>query len=237
MANRCRIVVVGAGGVGKSALSVKYVQDVFVSSYDPSICEVYHMHEDVDGTPVFMDIVDTAGQEQYESMRAPYYKEADAFLVVYSVADRVTFEEVLKLRDDVLAERGGAVHAPMVVVGNKCDLPGRSVLAQEGRLIASQFFPDADDARRAAPFYETSALEGIHVADAFRQLIREVRQVAEDKKAAEAARAAAEAAAKARERAKEWEQSQSPVGGSGGGGGGSGGGGRHPFRRGVCCVL
>jgi small GTP-binding protein len=58
-----KIAVVGAGGVGKSAITVQYIQNVFVQDYDPTIEDSYRKHTKVDGTNVHLEILDTAGQE------------------------------------------------------------------------------------------------------------------------------------------------------------------------------
>eukprot|EP00754_Rhynchopus_humris_P003531 Rhum_TRINITY_DN11855_c1_g1::Rhum_TRINITY_DN11855_c1_g1_i2::g.47552::m.47552/K07836/RAP1B; Ras-related protein Rap-1B len=172
MTNDYRLVVFGAGGVGKSAISVKFVQDTFVSTYDPSIYDVYKKQEYVDGEATMLEIVDTAGQEQYESMRAQYYKEGQGFIAVYSVADRTSFQEVEKLRNDVLGERN-CDRAPMVLVGNKCDLHERKVSTAEGQALAANWF---EDGKGPVPFYETSAKEGTNITETFHQVVREIQR-------------------------------------------------------------
>lgn len=56
-----KLVVMGAGGVGKSALTVKYIQDIFLDKYDPTIEDSYRKLTEVDGTQVMLEILDTAG--------------------------------------------------------------------------------------------------------------------------------------------------------------------------------
>lgn len=58
----CKLAVVGAGGVGKSAITIQFVQNLFVE-YDPTIEDSYIKHTIVDGIPVFLEIMDTAGQK------------------------------------------------------------------------------------------------------------------------------------------------------------------------------
>ena len=67
--------VVGGGGVGKSALTFQFSQNHFVDEYDPTIegmCRVSHTPPDsyrkqcmIDNEMVLLDVLDTAGQEEY----------------------------------------------------------------------------------------------------------------------------------------------------------------------------
>jgi len=63
------IVVLGSGGVGKSCLTAQFVQNVWIESYDPTIEDSYRKVLDVDGRHVILEILDTAGTEQFTAMR------------------------------------------------------------------------------------------------------------------------------------------------------------------------
>jgi len=56
-----KIVVLGSGGVGKSALTVQFVQEIFVEKYDPTIEDSYRKQVEVDGQQCMLEILDTAG--------------------------------------------------------------------------------------------------------------------------------------------------------------------------------
>ena len=57
-----KIVVLGSGGVGKSALTVQYCCGTFVEKYDPTIEDFYRKDTDIDNTPITLEILDTAGK-------------------------------------------------------------------------------------------------------------------------------------------------------------------------------
>ncbi|KAJ8325798.1 Ras GTPase [Batrachochytrium dendrobatidis] len=64
-----KLVVVGGGGVGKSALTIQFIQEHFVDEYDPTIEDSYRKQTVVDGEVAMLDVLDTAGQEEYSAMR------------------------------------------------------------------------------------------------------------------------------------------------------------------------
>src|SRR3954467_14324927 len=85
------VVVLGSGGVGKSALTVQFVSNTFIEKYDPTIEDFYRKEIEVDGQPCVLEILDTAGTEQFASMRDLYIKNGQGFVVVYSITSQQTF--------------------------------------------------------------------------------------------------------------------------------------------------
>lgn len=96
-----KVVVLGSGGVGKSALTVKFVTGAFVEKYDPTIEDFYRKEIEVDGTPSVLEILDTAGTEQFASMRDLYIKNGQGFIVVFSVTSAQTFRDIRTLREQI----------------------------------------------------------------------------------------------------------------------------------------
>ena len=103
-------VVLGGGGVGKSALTIRLVTDNFLDEYDPTIEDSYRknatIEENVSGVTnkvsVIMDILDTAGQEEFSSMQDQWMREGKGFLLVYNITSRQSFDEIAMLRDKIL---------------------------------------------------------------------------------------------------------------------------------------
>ncbi|XP_074786159.1 ras-related protein R-Ras isoform X1 [Athene noctua] len=85
---RLRLVVLGSGGVGKSALSVRFVQSYFVPDSPPTIEDSYTRLCTVDGVPARLDILDTAGQEEFGATREQHLRGGDGFLLVFAINDR-----------------------------------------------------------------------------------------------------------------------------------------------------
>jgi len=97
-----KLVVLGSGGVGKSALTVQFVQGIFVEKYDPTIEDSYRKQTEVDGQQCMLEILDTAGTEQFTAMRDLYMKNGQGFILVYSITAQSTFNDIQDLREQIL---------------------------------------------------------------------------------------------------------------------------------------
>lgn len=63
-----KVIMIGSGGVGKSALTLQFMYGDFVEEYDPTKADSYRKKLVVDGTECQIDILDTAGQEEYAAV-------------------------------------------------------------------------------------------------------------------------------------------------------------------------
>jgi GTPase KRas protein len=164
-----KLVVVGAGGVGKSALTIQLIQNHFVPEYDPTIEDSYRKQVVIDGETCLLDILDTAGQEEYCAMRDQYMRTGEGFLIVFAVNNATSFEEINAYREQIKRVKD-ADEVPMVLVGNKCDLPTRSIDMQQAKDVARNY---------GVPLVESSAKTRMGVDDAFYTLVREIRKYKE----------------------------------------------------------
>merc|ERR1712070_775257 len=96
-----KIVVVGAGGVGKSALTLRLCSGKFPKKYDPTIEDSYRKKLDVDGQVRTLDILDTAGQDEYRTLRMEYMVEGRGFVLVYSIIDGESLEAMDEFKDQI----------------------------------------------------------------------------------------------------------------------------------------
>eukprot|EP01094_Clydonella_sp_ATCC50884_P003677 TRINITY_DN127_c0_g1_i4.p2 TRINITY_DN127_c0_g1~~TRINITY_DN127_c0_g1_i4.p2 ORF type:complete len:207 (+),score=104.54 TRINITY_DN127_c0_g1_i4:30-623(+) len=183
-----KIVLVGVGGVGKSAVTITYVSNVWVPEYDPTIEDSHRKQVSIDEEASMLDILDTAGQEEYSSMQDQWFRTGQGFLVVYSVINRKSFREVRPLRDKIHRIKD-AKKVPLVLVANKCDLEDdRVITKEEGEQLAAEF---------GCPYFEASAKNHVNIDESFAALVREVRkfQAEQQDKAAQGGGAAGDDAA------------------------------------------
>ncbi|KAF7371528.1 Ras protein [Mycena venus] len=152
-----RVAVLGDGGVGKTALAVQ--------TYDPTIEDAYCKQFVVDDHMCFVEVIDTAGQEEYATLRDQWVREGQGFILVYSITSRSTFDRLEVFHQSVRrAKRGNPI---FLLVGNKCDrLLDREVSREEGAALSWQFGCD---------FFETSAKTGLNVERVFTALVRALR--------------------------------------------------------------
>jgi len=162
-----KLVVVGDGGVGKSALTIQFFQKMFVQDYDPTIEDSYIQHTEIDGQWCILDVLDTAGQEEFSAMREQYMRKGDGFLLVYSVIDPQSYENIRHFHTSILRVKDRDSY-PMILVANKVDLVHlRKVTEDQGRELASQL---------QIPYIETSAKDPpLNVDAAFHEVVRVIR--------------------------------------------------------------
>jgi len=163
-----KLVVLGGGGVGKSALTIRLVTDNFLDEYDPTIEDSYRKQVMIDDQTALLDILDTAGQEEFSSMQDQWMRDGKGFMLVYNITSRPTFEEMHVLHEKILRTKD-TEKVPCVLVGNKCDLKDeRQVEESEGRNLAKTW---------GCPFFETSAKLKINNEICFFDLVREIRKM------------------------------------------------------------
>jgi len=160
--------VLGSGAVGKSALTIRLVTDNFLDEYDPTIEDSYRRQVVVDDETALLDILDTAGQDEFSSMQDQWMRDGKGFLLVYNITDKTSFDNVSQLYDKILRCKDLA-KVPVVLVGNKCDLVNdRKISEEEGKALAANW---------GCPFFETSAKEKINHEICFIELVREIRRM------------------------------------------------------------
>ncbi|WVQ79920.1 hypothetical protein IAT38_002021 [Cryptococcus sp. DSM 104549] len=187
-----KITVLGDGGVGKTALTVQFTMSSFVETYDPTIEDCYRKQWVVDDQPCLLEVLDTAGQEEYTALRDQWIRDGEGFIVVYSITSRPTFERVerivervLRVKDESAAAPGAyssypaspyaqpsasassSRRVPIIIVGNKRDMfHSREVSTDEGVALAKSLGCD---------FFEASAKSNTNVEPAFKATVRQIR--------------------------------------------------------------
>jgi len=165
-----RVAVLGDGGVGKTALAVQFTLNCFIESYDPTIEDAYRKQLLVDERMCFVEVIDTAGQDEYATLRDQWVREGQGFILVYSIASRSTFDRLEIFRQSMMrVKRSRPI---FMLVGNKSDkFTEREVSKEEGFQMAQSY---------GCEFMETSAKTSQNVENLFTHLIRSLRTTLPD---------------------------------------------------------
>jgi len=165
--------VLGCGGVGKSALTLRFVRDFFVKDWDPTIEDAYRKTVEVDGQLCILEVLDTAGQDDFECLRAQWMMDKDGYFLIYSADSLVSLQELQQFYDlHLQINEHKRPLPPIIMIANKIDIVEedprkRQVSAVQGRELAELY---------NAKYIETSAKNGTGVDEAFKIFVREVRK-------------------------------------------------------------
>jgi len=160
-------------------LCLQFVQNHFTEEYDPVIEDSYRKQIQYRGRPVVIDVLITAGQEEYSAMREQWIRGGQGFYLGYGIDSKYSFgmdkgnvpdgnliqsflNQISRVKDvDIKC-------VPLVIVGNKIDLEdSRQVTFQEGKALAE---------RNGAAFFETSAKNRVNVDESFVALVDEIEK-------------------------------------------------------------
>ncbi|KAH3757853.1 GTP-binding protein [Pelomyxa schiedti] len=159
------ICLLGDGGIGaKSSMVIRFLERRFPTDYDPTIEDSYRQEIDLDGARTVLNILDTAGQEEFHALREQYISKGEAFALGYAINSSNSFDGLEQLHHLILRAKEGRDY-PKIIVGGKTDLESvREVQYTDGKQLA----------RKAnGPFYEESALTGQNVDAVFHELARQ----------------------------------------------------------------
>ncbi|KAF8471248.1 P-loop containing nucleoside triphosphate hydrolase protein [Kalaharituber pfeilii] len=190
-----KLVVLGDGGVGKTALTIQLCLNHFVETYDPTIEDSYRKQVVIDGNSCMLEVLDTAGQEEYTALRDQWIRDGEGFVLVYSISSRSSFTRIPRFHAQILRVKessssgsplglgyaGSPLHSPslnssqsgmntvpIMLVGNKSDrVTEREVSTQEGHALAREL---------GCEFVEASAKNCVNVERAFYDVVRMLRR-------------------------------------------------------------
>lgn len=161
--NDYRVVVFGAGGVGKSSLVLRFVRGTFRESYIPTIEDTYRQVISCNKQVCTLQITDTTGSHQFPAMQRLSISKGHAFILVYSITSRQSLEELKPIFEEIIQIKGDTESIPIMLVGNKCDETNREVALSEGAELAKRW---------NCAFLETSAKTNYNVKELFQELLQ-----------------------------------------------------------------
>ncbi|KAH0786859.1 ras-related protein Rap-1b-like isoform X3 [Histomonas meleagridis] len=165
MANKIKLLSIGGGAVGKTSLTLQWIKEEFSENYTPTIEEMFEKTVEIDGKKYNIEITDTAGQDEFSTMKYRYIAPSQGFLFVFSITEEKSFSELPSLYKEVLDTKESS-SVPCVLAGNKADLrDDTSIPIQKGEQMAQKLH---------TKYFETSAKEATNVNECFIYLIKQV---------------------------------------------------------------
>ncbi|TNN53311.1 GTP-binding protein Di-Ras2 [Liparis tanakae] len=141
--NDYRVVVFGAGGVGKSSLVLRFVKGTFRDTYIPTVEDTYRQVISCDKSVCTLQITDTTGSHQFPAMQRLSISKGHAFILVYSITSKQSLEELKPIYQ-------------------QSDETLREVETKDGEAQANQW---------KCAFMETSAKTNHNVTELFQELL------------------------------------------------------------------
>ena len=160
-----KVVMLGSGAVGKSAITVQMVSGHFLSSYDPTIEDSYRTTININNQDIILNILDTAGQEEFYALRDQYMRSGDGYIIVFSITSITSFLEVNAIKEqlNIVLDTDDNTLIPIILVGNKCDLEEyRQVQSSDAQRLAEEW---------KVKYFETSAKNKTNINRIFEELV------------------------------------------------------------------
>lgn len=162
-----KLIVLGDGGVGKTALTIQLCLNHFVEEYDPTIEDSYRKQVVLDGQTAMLEILDTAGQEEYTALRDQWIRDGEGFILVYSITSRSSFSRIRTYYEQIQRVKEDDEGFSVVIVGNKSDRNAERVVStDDGRALAREL---------NSGFFEASAKLNVNIENAFFDCVRACR--------------------------------------------------------------
>ncbi|KAH0795652.1 RAP1B, member of RAS oncogene family [Histomonas meleagridis] len=158
-----KIGMFGGGGVGKTSITLQFVKGEFTDGYIPTIEDEFIKTIDFEGETLSIEIIDTAGQDDFQSMRFRNMSSVEGFILVYSILDPVSVSSLKEIHGEALLAKG-TDSIPCIIAANKCDLRGPdSVPVADGENLAKEI---------GCQIYETSAKENINIQELYEGILK-----------------------------------------------------------------
>ena len=156
-----KIIIVGDSGVGKSCLSIKASRNYFEDFYSPTVgFEFLTFNVKIEDQNIKLQIWDTCGQEVYRSLISSFYRSASLAIIVYSIDNEESFNNIEKWLNDIKTQSSPDVK--IFLIGNKADLDDkRKITREQGEKFSNE--------HKISFFTETSAKTGLNVQNVFIQ--------------------------------------------------------------------
>ncbi|BFU26210.1 Rho family GTPase [Entamoeba histolytica HM-1:IMSS-B] len=177
MSDSVKLVVVGDGTVGKTCMLMCYTSNDFPSDYVPTVFDNYVANVTIDKETISLGLWDTAGQEEFDSLRPLSYPGTDIFLLCFAVIYEPSFHN---LKDKWQPEvRQHCPNAALMMVGTKIDLRDnaaevKKITDQGLQVISPEKGQQMADELKCVKYMECSALTRKGLKEVFETAVKYV---------------------------------------------------------------
>ena len=162
-----KIVIIGNSSVGKSSLLLRFADDIFHSTFLPTIGVDFKIRTiEQGGSVVKLQMWDTAGQEKFKNIVSAYYKGAQGIMFVFDLCDPRSFKDIKSWMAE--AERFSGERAVKILVGNKCDMGNERMVSRE----EAEMYAESE----GMTYFETSAKTNANVENVFKNFSGEMKE-------------------------------------------------------------
>jgi Ras-related protein Rab-1A len=121
-----KVIIAGAGGVGKTAMVTRYCTGKFIEDYKMTIGAAFHTKSEVldSGETVKMQLWDFAGEKRFRELLPDYCKGSSGAFICFDLTDYDTFREIPEWLK-IIRKKAGFI--PIILMGMKWDLENHEV--------------------------------------------------------------------------------------------------------------
>ncbi|KAK8833715.1 hypothetical protein M9Y10_012639 [Tritrichomonas musculus] len=172
-----KIGMFGGGGVGKTCLTLRYLKGEFSEGYIPTIEDEFAKVVEVNGKTVSLNVIDTAGQDDFAEMRYSYFRQVQGFVFVFDIGNQSSIDDLRVIYNDAKGANDDE-NIKCVIAANKADLREDP----KGDLVSTDEYKKLEDEFKCK-VVETSAKTGSGVDELFKVIIAKL--IDKDKPAAQ----------------------------------------------------
>ena len=92
-----KVAILGSGAIGKSSLTYRFLNKETLENHDATIEDKYKTYERIENENVEIEVLDTAGEEDYQNLRDSWINYAEGFILAYAINDKKSFDYLNEL--------------------------------------------------------------------------------------------------------------------------------------------
>lgn len=175
--NEVKIGMFGGGGVGKTAITLRYLKGEFTEGYIPTIEDLFTKVIEFENKTINLQVIDTAGQDDFAEMRFSYYQQVKGYVLVFDISNPSSVDELINIYNDINDSIDGEIHC--VIAANKADLRADN----KPDLVPVEKFKEIES-KCKCKVLETSAKTDQNINELYKEVLKQILSPKSSKPAA-----------------------------------------------------